>query len=63
MINISRSFLCSKGIRQVAMLGMADNIGLAVFGRQNRLILETTNDYSLILEHIGKTIDKWLMKI
>ncbi|VDI16816.1 Hypothetical predicted protein [Mytilus galloprovincialis] len=36
------------------MLGMADNIGLAVFGRQSRLILETTNDYSLILEHIGK---------
>ncbi|XP_071166441.1 uncharacterized protein [Mytilus edulis] len=43
-----------EGIREVAMLGMADNIGLAVFGRHSGLILETTNDYSLILEHIGK---------
>ncbi|XP_052100425.1 uncharacterized protein LOC127734539 [Mytilus californianus] len=43
-----------EGIRQVAMLGMADNIGLAVFGGQSRLIQETTNDYSLILEHIGQ---------
>ncbi|XP_063435655.1 uncharacterized protein LOC134716573 [Mytilus trossulus] len=43
-----------EGIRQVAMLGMADNIGLAVFGGQSRLILETTNDYKSILEHIDK---------
>ncbi|XP_052100426.1 uncharacterized protein LOC127734540 isoform X1 [Mytilus californianus] len=43
-----------EGTKQHAIVGLGDNIGLAVFGGQSQLIQETTNDYSLILEQIAQ---------
>lgn len=44
------------GSKQAAEIGGGDNIGLVVFGGQNQLIQETTPDYNLILEQIGKIV-------
>ncbi|CAC5378103.1 unnamed protein product [Mytilus coruscus] len=44
-----------EGVKQVSLtMGMEENIGLAVFGGQNQLIHECTDDLDLVLESIGK---------
>ncbi|XP_076101480.1 uncharacterized protein LOC143071200 isoform X2 [Mytilus galloprovincialis] len=44
-----------QGAKQVSLtMGMEENIGLAVFGGQNQLIHECTDDLDLILKSIGK---------
>lgn len=46
--------MISLGAKQVSLtMGMEENIGLAVFGGQNQLIHECTDDLDLILKSIG----------
>ncbi|XP_052100437.1 uncharacterized protein LOC127734546 isoform X2 [Mytilus californianus] len=40
--------------QQFERTGIDNGIGIAIFGRQTRLIQEATNDYDLILELLGK---------
>ena len=36
--------------------GLEDNIGLAVFGYETRLIQESTSNYDMIIELISKSV-------
>lgn len=47
----------STGIKQSSECGdLAIGVGLAVFGRETRLIQEATIDYELVIELIGNII-------
>lgn len=51
---INMYLLIFTGIKQQFERTNIDNgIGIAIFGRQNRLIQEATNDYDLVLELLG----------